>query len=74
MENVSIAIIGGSGLYDMPEISDKTSLSIGTPYGAPSAEIGIGTLRGKRIAFLPRHGTGHMLSPSTIHIVPIFMR
>jgi 5'-methylthioadenosine phosphorylase len=66
MEKVSIAIIGGSGLYNMAGISDKSSVSMFTPFGTPSADIGIGTLRGKRVAFLPRHGTGHVLSPSTI--------
>lgn len=66
MEKVSIAIIGGSGLYDMAMISDKSSLNIFTPYGVPSSEIGIGTLRGKRVAFLSRHGRGHVHSPSTI--------
>lgn len=66
MEKVSIAIIGGSGLYDMAMISDKSSLNIFTPYGMPSSEIGIGTFRGKRVAFLSRHGRGHVHSPSTI--------
>lgn len=66
MEQVNIAIIGGSGLYNMAGIRDKTSVSMYTPFGVPSADIGIGTLRGKRVAFLPRHGVGHVLSPSTI--------
>lgn len=65
-ETVSIGVIGGTGLYDMTEIAEKTSVSIDTPFGKPSADIIIGTLRGKRVAFLPRHGVGHVYSPSTI--------
>ncbi len=65
-ETVAIGVIGGTGLYEMPEISDKTSVSIDTPFGKPSANIVIGTLRGKRVAFLPRHGVGHVYSPSTL--------
>lgn len=65
-EDVKIAVIGGSGLYKMPEITDKTTVSVDTPYGKPSADIVIGTLRGKRVAFLPRHGTGHVYTPSTV--------
>ena len=65
-EQVSIGVIGGTGLYEMQEISDRTTVSINTPFGAPSADIVIGTLRGKRVAFLPRHGVGHVHSPSTV--------
>lgn len=65
-EQVQIGVIGGSGLYNMPEITDKITQKINTPFGAPSAEIVIGTLRGKRVAFLPRHGIGHIYSPSTV--------
>jgi len=66
MEYVSIAVIGGSGLYAMPEITDKVSYSLDTPYGKPSSEIVVGNLRGKRVAFLPRHGIGHVFTPSTV--------
>lgn len=65
-ENVQIAVIGGSGLYNMPEITDKQAHTIATPFGAPSAEIVVGSLRGKRVAFLPRHGHGHIYTPSTV--------
>lgn len=65
-ESVTIAVIGGSGLYKMPELSDITSAAIDTPYGSPSADIVFGTLRGKRVAFLPRHGIGHVYTPSTV--------
>jgi 5'-methylthioadenosine phosphorylase len=65
-ETVQIGVIGGSGLYNMPEISDVSRISIETPFGKPSGDITLGTLRGKRVAFLPRHGEGHVYSPSTI--------
>jgi 5'-methylthioadenosine phosphorylase len=65
-ETVAIGVIGGTGLYQMPEITDKVTVKLDTPYGAPSADIVIGTLRGKRVAFLPRHGVGHTYSPSTV--------
>lgn len=65
-ERVAIGVIGGSGLYAMPEITDITRLEVETPFGKPSAEISIGTLRGKRVAFLPRHGYGHVFTPTTI--------
>jgi 5'-methylthioadenosine phosphorylase len=66
VEMVQIGVIGGSGLYDMPEISDKTTQSLDTPFGRPSGDVVIGTLRGKRVAFLPRHGLGHVYSPSAV--------
>ncbi|MDZ4762960.1 MAG: S-methyl-5'-thioadenosine phosphorylase [Chloroflexota bacterium] len=65
-ESVAIGVIGGSGLYNMPGLSDLTTQTIDTPFGKPSADIVIGTLRGKRVAFLPRHGIGHVHSPSTV--------
>jgi len=65
-ENVHIAVIGGSGLYHMPELTDLKQYSINTPYGTPSGAIVVGTLRGKRVAFLPRHGVGHVFTPSTV--------
>ncbi len=65
-ETVRIGVIGGSGLYNMPGITDVTRASIPTPYGLPSADIVIGTLRGKRVAFLPRHGHGHVYSPGAV--------
>lgn len=65
-ETVKIAVIGGSGLYNMPEITDKTTVSVDTPFGKPSAEITIGTLHSKRVAFLPRHGKGHIYPPTSV--------
>lgn len=65
-ETVEIGVIGGSGLYNMPQITDKTSYALETPYGKPSGEIVVGTLSGKRVAFLPRHGVGHIHTPSAV--------
>ena len=65
-EQVDIAVIGGTGLYAMPEISDRRAIALTTPWGDPSGEIVIGALRGKRVAFLARHGAGHRLSPSEV--------
>lgn len=65
-ETAKIGVIGGSGLYNMPEITDKTTVTVNTPYGKPSADIVMGTLRGKRVAFIPRHGIGHVHTPTTV--------
>jgi 5'-methylthioadenosine phosphorylase len=65
-EQVQIAVIGGSGLYKMAEITDRVTHVISTPFGHPSADIVVGTLRGKRVAFLPRHGVGHIHTPTTV--------
>lgn len=65
-ETVHIGVIGGSGLYHMPELTDIVTTSVETPFGRPSADIVIGTLRGKRVAFIPRHGVGHIYTPSTV--------
>ena len=65
-EQIQIAVIGGSGLYNMPELTNVEKRQIPTPFGDPSGNIVIGTLRGKRVAFLPRHGVGHIYSPTTI--------
>jgi len=58
-EAVEVAIIGGSGLYDAEMLTDKNEVSMVTPFGAPSDAIIIGTYKGKRVAFLSRHGRGH---------------
>ncbi len=63
-----LAVIGGSGFYKMPGLSDVERWSPLTPFGAASDEIVIGTLHGKRVAFLPRHGVGHRLMP---HEIPV---
>jgi 5'-methylthioadenosine phosphorylase len=65
-ERIQIGVIGGSGLYGMQELTDVVSQAMDTPFGKPSAEVVIGTLGGKRVAFIPRHGIGHVFTPSTV--------
>ena len=67
MENVQIGIIGGSGLYDMPGVTDREDVTITTPFGDPSGPYLVGTLRGRRVAFLARHGQGHRIPPTEIN-------
>ncbi|HXT30541.1 MAG TPA: S-methyl-5'-thioadenosine phosphorylase [Vicinamibacterales bacterium] len=62
-----IGIIGGSGLYDMAELTDREERRVTTPFGDPSDPYVVGTLRGKRVAFLARHGVGHRYSPSELN-------
>ena len=62
-----IGIIGGSGLYDMAELTDREERHVHTPFGDPSSPYVIGTLRGKRVAFLARHGHGHRFMPSELN-------
>jgi 5'-methylthioadenosine phosphorylase len=64
---VSIGIIGGSGLYDMAELADREERTVDTPFGSPSAPYVLATLRGRRVAFLARHGSGHRLLPSELN-------
>lgn len=63
-----LAIIGGSGLYEMEGLIDKKELGVPTPFGNPSDNIILGTLDGTQVAFLPRHGRGHHLSPTDIPV------
>ena len=65
--SVQIGIIGGSGLYDMAELTDREERRLSTPFGEPSGPYVVGTLRGKRVAFLARHGAGHRISPSELN-------
>lgn len=65
-ETATLAIIGGSGLYEMPGLADPREHNITTPFGKTSAPIVVGTLEGKRVAFLARHGIGHHLTPSEV--------
>jgi 5'-methylthioadenosine phosphorylase len=65
--NATIGIIGGSGLYDMAEVTDREERRVATPFGEPSGPYVIGTLRGKRVAFLARHGVGHRILPSELN-------
>lgn len=63
---IHLAVIGGSGLYNMPGLSDVERHTIPTPFGATSSPIVVGTLHGKRVAFLARHGEGHFITPAGI--------
>jgi 5'-methylthioadenosine phosphorylase len=62
-----IGIIGGSGLYDMAELTDRETRVVQTPFGAPSGPYVLATLRGRRVAFLARHGEGHRYTPSELN-------
>ncbi len=64
---VKIGIIGGSGLYDMAELTDREEKVLSTPFGDPSGPFVLATLRGKRVAFLARHGAGHRLTPTELN-------
>src|SRR5215472_16234793 len=66
MTAAKIGIIGGSGLYQMPELADVEEIAVQTPFGDPSDQFIIGTLEGERVAFLPRHGRGHRFTPSEL--------
>jgi 5'-methylthioadenosine phosphorylase len=61
-----IGIIGGSGLYQMPELTDVEEMAVQTPFGDPSDKFILGTLEGERVAFLPRHGVGHRYTPTEV--------
>jgi 5'-methylthioadenosine phosphorylase len=66
MTTAKIGIIGGSGLYQMPELKDVEELKIDTPFGSPSDAFIVGTLESERVAFLPRHGRGHRFTPTDL--------
>ena len=61
-----VAVIGGSGFYDFPDVEDRAEHEIDTPFGRPSDAIVTGRLAGVPVAFLPRHGRGHRLSPTEL--------
>ena len=67
MANQLIGIIGGSGLYNIEGIKDIQSVSVDTPFGMPSDSFTVGTLEGRQVAFLPRHGKGHTILPSELN-------
>jgi len=64
---IRIGIIGGSGLYSMPGLQDTREMRVKTPFGNPSDALVVGTLEGKRVAFLARHARGHRLLPTEIN-------
>jgi 5'-methylthioadenosine phosphorylase len=66
-DKINIGVIGGSGLYEMEGLTQIKTVKMLTPFGKPSDDYLVGTLHGKRVAFLPRHGRGHRILPSDIN-------
>jgi 5'-methylthioadenosine phosphorylase len=64
---IQIGIIGGSGLYEMADLRDRQDVHVTTPFGEPSGPYVTGTLEGRRVAFLARHGAGHRILPSELN-------
>ncbi len=67
MQKAEIGIIGGSGLYSMPGLSDVREEKLETPFGSPSDPFVLGTLEGRRVTFLSRHGRGHRILPTELN-------
>lgn len=66
-DDIKIGIIGGSGLYGMEELSEVRECHVHTPFGNPSGPVVTGRINGKRVAFLARHGKGHIFNPSEVN-------
>lgn len=66
-EPIHFAVIGGSGLYTIASLTEVEEHNLETPFGKPSSPIVVGTLAGKRVAFLARHGIGHFISPTEVN-------
>jgi 5'-methylthioadenosine phosphorylase len=67
LEPVRLAVIGGSGIYNIEALTDVTEVKVKTPFGDPSDAIIVGTLSGTRVAFLPRHERGHRILPTEVN-------
>lgn len=67
IRKIDFAVIGGSGLYSIPGLSDIEEADVNTPFGKTSAPVKLGSLSGRRIAFLARHGIGHHISPTEVN-------
>lgn len=67
MEKIRIGVIGGSGVYDMAQLQDRREVVLETPFGAPSDAYIVGAIEGQPVAFLPRHGRGHRISPTRLN-------
>jgi len=65
--DVRIGIVGGSGLYQMEGLTDIEEVSLNTPFGSPSDSYRVGTLEGRRVAFLARHNRNHTILPSELN-------
>ena len=66
MSNIELGIIGGSGLYQMDGMTDVEEVRVKTPFGDPSDALTVGKIHGRRVAFVPRHGRGHVLTPTEV--------
>ncbi len=67
MSDEILGVIGGSGLYQMKELTVRERLAVETPFGSPSDEVVMGELNDRSLAFIPRHGSGHFIPPSEIN-------
>ncbi|NBB16645.1 S-methyl-5'-thioadenosine phosphorylase [Caulobacter sp. SLTY] len=67
MSGWTLGIIGGSGLYDIAGLEDRRTVEVASPFGTPSAAITLGRIGAVKLAFLPRHGIGHRLSPTDVN-------
>ena len=67
MADKLLGVIGGSGLYQMKGLDVIEKITVNTPFGSPSDSIVVGELEGVKVAFLPRHGVGHVIPPSEIN-------
>jgi 5'-methylthioadenosine phosphorylase len=67
MAGWTLGVIGGSGLYDIDGLEDRRTVEVSSPFGAPSGPITLGRIGDTRLAFLPRHGAGHRLSPTSVN-------
>ena len=67
MEQADVGIIGGTGLYRMDGFTDVREVPVETPFGPPSDSLVVGSLEGRRVAFLPRHGRGHRILPHELN-------
>jgi 5'-methylthioadenosine phosphorylase len=67
MNEAAIGIIGGSGLYQIPELAGAQEISVDTPFGSPSDSLVQGEIAGRRVYFLPRHGRGHRILPTELN-------
>jgi 5'-methylthioadenosine phosphorylase len=64
--SASVGVIGGTGLYDMPGLTNVEEVNVSTPFGAPSGPFTVGNFEGVSVAFVSRHGKGHRLSPTEV--------
>lgn len=67
METVRVGVIGGSGVYDLSQLKNVREVVLDTPFGAPSDAYIVGEIEGQSVAFLPRHGRGHRISPTQLN-------